>query len=106
LVDEVSDELRNEAYPLVSRLEQELRAFIQEAMVEVLGFSWWEKLGMESVRRRVSEVGAKRRPTGLPLHPIEFSEFDHLVEIITGDLASWQADKPLAVADLQDLLSR
>jgi len=72
------------------------------------GLSWWEELDPESqIGNRIAEIQAKSGKHGLQHHhPLEFSEFQHLVEIITGPLPSWREDKSLTVADFQDLLSK
>jgi hypothetical protein len=77
-------------------------------MVEVRGLSWWEELDSRSqIRSRVAETQAKSGKHGLQHHhPLEFSEFHHLVEIFTENLASWREDEPLTISDFQNLLSQ
>jgi hypothetical protein len=78
VIDELSEQLRIEAFPILARFEPRLRAFIIQAMTETLGFSWWEKLGDDSIKSRVSDVEKRNRGSVFHHHPIEFSEFEHL----------------------------
>ena len=97
-------ELRRRAYDLLAPLEQQLRDFINKAMTEVLGFSWWDELGEDKIKDNVASVQSKSPEADLSYQPIEFTQFDHLVDIITGDLTHWKLGKALTPADLIDLL--
>jgi len=105
LTDELGQKLRSEAYPLLADLEQELRSFIQEAMISSLGFSWWEQIGLDKIRERAEEI-SKRSRGKIPHHHLEFTEFEDLVELIAGELAYWKGERLVTVEDLQKLLAK
>lgn len=103
LHDEAGDALRARAYPVLADLELRLRRFIVQAMIETIGFDWWERVGASRVTARVDELGRRTRDFGLH-HPIESTDFDHLIELVTANLAAWQPDQPLTPRDLAELL--
>ena len=102
--DSLGEQIRAEAYPILARLETALRRFIADAMTQVFGLSWWDRLGVKQVTDRVADVREKHSSRGLQHHEIELTEFEHLVLIITADMPSWSDDRALTVGDLQDLL--
>lgn len=104
ILDEVSDQIRNEAYPLLSEIEQYLRNFINESMTNVIGFGWWDKLQLDGVKTNVTLV-ANKNTKGLMLHPIELTQFDDLVDIIMGDLSRWEENSSITVSRLCELLN-
>jgi len=55
LRDEASDEVRQRAYPILARVEQQLRAFINRAMAEVKGFDWWDSISPILTEQRIRE---------------------------------------------------
>jgi hypothetical protein len=104
LVDELGDELRNQAYPILSRLEQELRAFINEAMISAgMGINWLEMVADDRISTRI-QATIQKSQSAIYQHPVEFTELDHLLEIVTLDLASWASHKPITTEDLINLL--
>ena len=105
ILDELGEELRIEAFKILAKLEPRFRAFISEAMTEALGFSWWERIGNPGMKARVATVRKKHVRRDVSQHPIEFTEFEHLVEIITDELAHWTSEKQLTVSDLAQLLN-
>jgi len=105
LHDEAGYKIRQQAYPILARIEQLLREFINRAMTEVKGFDWWDSMTPPSIRTRVLEVEKKSGNLSAIHHPLEFTDFDHLVRIITGSVQEWTEDRPLSVADLLEILS-
>mgnify|MGYP001067994297 CR=1 FL=1 len=105
LLDEAGDEIRRQAYPILARIEQLLRNFINRAMTEVTGFDWWDSMTPPSIRTRVLVVEKKSGKLSAIHHPLEFTDFDHLVRIITGSVQEWTEDRPLSGADLLEILS-
>jgi hypothetical protein len=103
--DELGETLRAEAYPILGRIEQQFRRFINEAMVQVLGFDWWDRIGLGNVQARVNEIAQKNKASVVRHHPIEYTDFEHLLLIVTGHLAHWQEDRPVTAGELLDLLT-
>ena len=110
LRDEAGDEIRQRAYPILARIEQQLRAFINQAMTEIIGFDWWDSITpflteqgiREGVQRVESTIG---KASSAIHHPLELLLFDQLIPIITGSIQPWPADKPLSVVDLTEVLA-
>src|SRR5699024_5886848 len=75
--DELGDELRSKAYPILAETETRLRRFITRAMIEVLDFNWWEQSAPKNVKKSVNKIesGAKQSED---YHQIEFTMFDDL----------------------------
>ncbi|MBC8492238.1 MAG: hypothetical protein H8D43_00530 [Chloroflexi bacterium] len=105
LHDEAGVEIRQQAYPILARIEQLLRDFINRAMIEVAGFDWWDSMTPPSIRTKVREVEKKSGRIAVIHHPLEFTDFDHLVQIITGSVQEWAEDRPFSVADFLEVLS-
>lgn len=103
LTDELGDHLRNEAYPILARIEQGLRRLIQTAMIENMGFEWWVLVSDSSLVSRVTEL-EERSSKGVHHHPLEFSEFNHLLELVTTNIQSWEDKRQLTTNDLISLL--
>lgn len=104
VLDELGDALRNEAYPLLGRLEQELRAFINEAMIAAgLGIDWLTMVDDARISSRVLATIQKGQ-SAIYQHPVEFTELDHLLEIVTLDLAAWAEQRSITADDLLSLL--
>ena len=103
LTDDLGDHLRNEAYPILARIEQELRRLIQTAMIENMGFEWWVLVSDSSLVSRVSEL-EERSSKGINHHPLEFSEFNHLLDLVTTNIQSWEDTRTLTTNDLISLL--
>lgn len=103
LIDDLGETLRVDAFRILARIEPRLRTFINEAMTKALGFGWWEKLADEGMKARVATVESKNRDFEGQHHPTEFTEFEHLVKIVTGELSHWRADQTLTAGDLAQL---
>jgi hypothetical protein len=101
LIDEAGDEIRKQAYPILAKIEQELRAFVNQSIVEVLGFEWWTSLG----EVEIPGIDAAKSELYKTHHPLECAQFDDLLEIVTTEVAQWRADRPLSQADLLELLA-
>lgn len=103
--DELGDELRSKAYPILAEIEIRLRRFITRAMIEVLDFNWWDRSTPKKIRKNVSRIekqsGSKQ---AADQHQIEFTMFDDLIELVTGKYQKWTDTKNLTPADLADLL--
>jgi hypothetical protein len=103
LIDEAGDEIRKQAYIILAEIEQEFRAFVNQSIVEVLGFEWWTSLG--EVEIPGIDTAHKGKAEYDTLHPLELAQFDDLKKIVTTEVAQWGADRALSSADLLELLA-
>jgi hypothetical protein len=105
VLDEAGDDIRQRAYPILARIEQGLRTFINRAMTEVIGFDWWDRMTPPALRTSVEDMERKAGNASEIHHPLELTYFDQLVDMVTGSVQEWEADRKLSVADLAELLS-
>ena len=103
LIDEAGDEIRRRAYPILADLEQDLRAFVNQSIVEVLGFEWWTSLGKVDIPGLTSP-STDLRSLRETHHPLELTQFDDLVKIMTTEVAQWEDDRVLSMLELAELL--
>ena len=98
--DELADSLRSEAYPILAEIELRLRSFINQAMIEVFGFDWWNLYAPENLREKVKEDQTK-------LHQqIELTSFSQLIVILTAKFQEWTDNQEVTVNDFYELLSK
>ena len=105
LTDEAGDKIRQEAYPILARIEQRFRSFINRATLEIFGFNWWNDSAPPSLKAKVLQTRTRDKEDGVTLHPLEYTQFDDLVELVTAEVSEWSADRPLAVHDLLEIFS-
>jgi len=105
LLDEVGDEIRQQAYPILSAIEQRFRVFVSQALTEGSGFDWWHTTAPADLRSKVQPIQEKHQEDGTPLDPLECTQFDDLIKIITAETSEWSESKPLSVSDLLELFS-
>jgi len=110
LRDEAGNEIRHQAYPILAHIEQQLRAFINRAMIEVNGFDWWNSmtpfLTDQGIRDGVQKVEKRMGKASSALHhPLELTLFEDLIRIVTGSIQYWSTGKPLSAGDLLEILS-
>jgi hypothetical protein len=104
--DELGELLRAEAYPVLAEIELWLRNFITRAMIDSLGFDWWDSFISENIREKVRDIEKKSGKNQIKLHhPIEFTFFEDLIEIVTTEFQAWSSDQSLTVDDFFELLS-
>jgi hypothetical protein len=99
--DELGDALRAEAYPLLADIEVKLRNFINQCMVEVVGFDWWDSFIPEKLNKRVEKAGGNQVKKH---HQIELTFFDDLIGIIRTKHQKWSNEQFISVTDFCDLL--
>ena len=105
LRDDAGEKIRRDAYPIVAQIELQLRKFINCAMNEVIGFDWWDSMAPQNVKKRVMDI-EERNKKALNFHDkIEFTEFDHLIEIVIHSFQAWSEDRQISVSDLNDIIS-
>jgi predicted CopG family antitoxin len=105
LLDEVGDEIRQQAYPILAAIEQRFRVFVSQALTEVSGFDWWNTTAPADLRSKVQPIQEKHQEDGTPLDPLECTQFDDLIKIITAETSEWSESKPLSLSDLLELFS-
>jgi len=108
--DEAGNEIRQQAYPILAHIEQQLRAFINRAMIEVNGFDWWDSitpsLADQRIRDEVQKVEERIGEKSSAIHhPLELTLFEDLIPIVTGSIQYWSTSKPLSAGDLLKILS-
>ncbi|MBD1838643.1 hypothetical protein H6F78_09740 [Coleofasciculus sp. FACHB-64] len=104
--DELGNLLRAKAYPVLAEIELRLRSFISQAMIDVLGFDWWNSFISENIQKRVRDIEAKAGKNQVKFHhPIEFTFFDDLIVIVTTNFQAWSDSQAVTVTDLSELLS-
>ena len=104
LIDEAGDEIRKQAYVILAEIEQGLRAFVNQSIVEVLGFEWWTSLG--EVQIPGIDTSDKRKAKLYETHhPLELVQFDDLVRTMRTQVVQWEVDRTLSSADLLELLT-
>ncbi len=105
LLDEVGDEIRQLAYPILSAIEQRFRVFVIQALTEVCEFDWWYRVpaALQSKVQKIQQEIYEKDPT--PLDPLECTQFNDLIDIIKKETSEWSEDKGLTVRDLTELLS-
>jgi len=107
LRDEAGNEIRHQAYPILAHIEQQLRTFINRAMIEVNGFDWWNSMTAFLTDRGIRDKVEKRmgKPSSGLHHPLELTLFEELIRIVTGSIQYWSTGKPLSAGDLLEILS-
>jgi predicted CopG family antitoxin len=105
LLDEVGDEIRQQAYPILAAIEQRFRVFVSQALTEVSGFDWWNTTAPADLRSKVQPIQEKHQEDGTPLDPLECTQFDDLIKIITAETSEWSESRILSVSDFRELLS-
>ena len=104
--DELGELLRARAYPILAEIELWLRSFIKRAMINVIGFDWWNSFISENIRERVRDIETRAGKYQVKFHhPIEFTFFEDLIVIVTAKFQAWSSDQTITVSDLCELLS-
>lgn len=104
--DELGNSLRAEAYPILAEIELNLREFINQALMNSLGFDWWNSFISEKIRQRVDDIEIKAgKAQAKHHHPIEFTFFEDLISIVTTKFQLWSPDQAVTANDFYELLS-
>jgi hypothetical protein len=107
--DDLGIALRLDAYPVLAEIELSLRSFIAKAIINVMGFDWWNFYIKEDIRAKVKNIensiaGYKKSQVNC-FHPIELTFFDDLIEIVTHEFQDWSLEEEIQVYHLLDLFS-
>lgn len=105
LSDDAGEKIRRDAYPIVAQIELQLRKFINCAMNEVIGFDWWDSMAPQNVKKRVMDIEERNKKAPKFHDKIEFTEFNHLIEIVIHSFQEWSEDRQISVNDLNDIIS-
>lgn len=105
LIDDAGDEFRKQAYEVLSEIEQTLRAFINLSIVDIdiLGFEWWRAFGEAQISELQPALDKQKRFGG-NLHPLEWTTFEELLQIVTTSISEWNEQHSLSPSDLLVLL--
>jgi hypothetical protein len=104
--DELGDLLRSNTFPVLAEIELCLRNFINQAMIDVLGFDWWNSFISENIREKVREIETRTGKHQVKLHhPIELTFFEDLIKIVTAKFQSWPDGRVITASDLSELLA-
>ena len=97
LIDNAGDEIRVQAYSELSKIEQELRAFINRALIETLKFNWWLSLGSIKIPGLTALEYRKSH------HPLELMTIEELIDLVTFEKSELRDDDPILLKDLIDI---
>ena len=93
LNDELGDDLRIKAYPILSRIEQSLRRFFSLCLPDENHFDLQRDGGLKMYPAHKE----------LPCHPLETTTLDGLISLMTLEYSQYSEDSPLLVQDLLKL---
>ncbi|MFO7697180.1 MAG: hypothetical protein R6X16_08490 [Anaerolineae bacterium] len=103
LEDSAGDNIRRALYPIIARVERNLRAFVDQAGTCALGFSAWNSFVTHALGfARPNSPDASRGE--LPVSMLERTQFDSLVRLITVSVQEWESARSISAADLLYLL--
>jgi hypothetical protein len=103
--DDLSEEVRAKAFPILAQIEISLRRFINRSMTEVVGFEWWETRMPSSIGRKISGIENRRRRDTDKHPPLDYSFFEDLVNFVTAKFQRWPDDKQLTAGNLSEILT-
>ena len=104
VVDEVGDEIRKRAYPILAEIEQRFRAFINKVLVEVLGFDWWAKYTLKEIPESVKQRYNDYKNNQVSPSFLECSDFNHLVNIIRAKVSELPSNKSITKENVDSIL--
>ncbi len=103
-IDEAGDEIRYKAYPILAYIEQRLRVFVNESLVEILGFAWWEKYAPQDMAKTVNPLHSKYKDDYIAPSVLECTFFDHLIELVTAEVSEFPSNKPITSDEFSSML--
>lgn len=102
MVDDIAREARHEGYQIVGRIELRLREFINNALVDVFGFNWYDQWHFAHFQDRATDDHGT--DTG-PTHFLDRISFSDLIKLIEWKDSQEDAEAPLTIEGLIELLS-
>jgi hypothetical protein len=104
VMDEMGDEIRKRAYPILAEIEQRFRAFINKVLVEVLGFDWWAKYTLKEIPESVKQRYNDYKNNQVSPSFLECSDFNHLVNIIRAKVSELPSNKSITKENVDSIL--
>lgn len=98
----LAEELREKAYPILSKLEISIRNFILEKFIDNMGIDWINNDFYQYLQKN-NFINSKEETLSNE-HIINLSNFSSLIKILTDELQVWRDDKSLTPDDLKLLL--
>jgi hypothetical protein len=98
LIDTAGDEIRHQAYSELSKIEQELRVFINRGLIEAFSFDWWLSLGSLKIPGLANVEFQKTN------HRLELMTIEELIDFVTFEKSEWGDENPVLLRDLIDLV--
>ena len=99
-LDEAGDNIRTRAYSILSRMEQQFRAFINRVMSDVAGKDWWQSWCPTGV----DEKAKIRQHDGGNDHQIELVDFTDLLTLMTAKIQDWPDDYQVPAREWAEIL--
>ncbi len=93
--DQAGDYLRELAFPILSRLEQRLRTFVNRIMFEGSGPKWWDRWASKG-----NQDSVKDRSPGYYIHPLEALDFGDLLKLLQHKYCDWSTHGPSSLKEL------
>ena len=103
-IDEAGDEIRYKAYPILAYIEQRLRVFVNESLVEILGFAWWEKYAPQDMAKTVNPLHSKSKNDYITPSVLECTFFDDLIKLISDGVSEFPSNKPIYINEFSSIL--
>ena len=103
-IDEAGDEIRYKAYPILAYIEQRFRVFVNESLVEILGFDWWEKYAPQDMAKTVNPLHSKYKDDYVAPSVLECTFFDHLIELIFDGVSEFSSNKLITINQISSIL--
>jgi len=98
LIDTAGDEIRRRAYSELSKIEQELRVFINRGLIDAFTFDWWLSLGSLKI------PGLENNEYRKTHHRLELMKIDELIDFVTFEKSEWGDENPILAGDLITLI--
>ncbi len=99
-LDEAGDNIRMRTYPILSRMEQQLRAFINRVMTDVAGKDWW----CDWCPPGVNDKAKRRKNNDERGHEIELIDFADLLTLMTANVQDWPDNYQITANDLTNMM--
>jgi hypothetical protein len=100
-LDEAGNNIRTRTYPILSRMEHQLRSFINHVMTDVAGKDWWRNWCPAGV----NEKAKTRQQDDEQGHRIELVDFPDLLTLMTARIQDWPDQYVVPAKDLAEILA-
>jgi hypothetical protein len=103
-IDEAGDKIRCQAYPILAEIENKIRAFINQAIVDIWEFNWWNSHPPDKIAQKTNKLYFRHK-NDENVHPLECTNFEDLIDILTAKFSCWKPEQSITVGDLSNLLN-